>query len=303
MESWLSGKRIGPRLVFAGPQLDGARRTFYFAAHINSEERLQWELERGDRLGYGLLKTYRRMRPALQEKTVQLGHERGLPVTAHAALRNIGFGGDRTEHLKGSSRSISSPKQSDLLVSYDDIRAIYGLPWAAVTPTLINQGGFFDFALNFAADDDGLEDIRQYTALYPPAYRNNLAGFARVVSKNMDLIHTGLGNAGATLKQLDATGVTIVAGTDSPIFPYGLALIIELQNYVDAGLSPVAALRTATANAATSMGAGSDVGMIEPGKLADMIIVDGDPLTNVTDLLQVQGVMLNGRYRTLDELL
>ncbi len=303
MESWLSGRRSGPRLVFAGPQLDGTRRTFYFASHINTQQRLQWELERGDRLGYGLLKTYRRMRPELQAATVQLGHDHGLPVTAHAALRNIGFGGDRTEHLRGSSRLGMSTKQSDLLNSYGDIHAIFTTPQASITPTLINQGGFFDFALTFKADGAGLEDIKQYTALYTPAYRKNLADFTRVVSKNIELIRAGLDNAGATLRQFNRDGVTIVAGTDSPIFPYGLALIIELQAYVDAGLTPAAALRTATSNAAKSIGAGEQVGGIQQGMLADIIIVDGDPLTNITDLFNIQGVMLNGQYRRLEELL
>jgi Tol biopolymer transport system component len=245
-ESWLSGRRAGPRLVYAGPQLDGERRTFYFASHITNTTRLQRELERGERLGYGLLKTYRRMRPDLQAQTVELAHARGLPITAHAATRNIGVGGDRTEHLRGSSRTTSSPKQSDLLKSYADIDSLYMRPGAAVTPTLINQGGFFDFVLDAEGNPNGsLDTIAQYNALYTPAYRNNLAGFARMTSRNIDLIRAGLANAGASLDRLDAAGVQIVAGTDSPIFPYGLALIIELQNYVDAGLRPAAALRTA----------------------------------------------------------
>ena len=299
-ESWQSGRRAGPRLVFAGPQLDGARRTFHFASHVANEQRLERELERGDRLGYGLLKTYRRLPPELQQRTVELGRERGLPVTAHAALRNIGLGGNRTEHLRGSSRTESSPKQSDLLNSYDDIQSIYQLPDAAVVPTLINQGGFFDVVLRRA---NGFDDVRQYTQLYTPAYRKNLAGFSNMVGRKIALVRTGLGNAGKTIKTLDEAGALVVAGTDSPIFPYGLSLVIELQNYVDAGLSPAAALRTATSNAAYAMGAGDEVGQIKAGLLADMVIVDGDPLRNIDDLFNVQGVMLNGRYRTLDELL
>lgn len=297
MESWLSGRRPGPRLVFAGPQLDGARRTFYFASHINNEQRLQWELERGERLGYGLLKTYRRMPPELQARTIQLGHVRGLPVTAHAGLRNIGFGGDRTEHLRGSGRLAGSSKQSDLLVSYQDVLAIYSQ--ATVTPTLVNQGGFFDFALRYPDFADSV----QYPALFTPTYRKNLAGFTRMVGKNIELVRAGLANARATLKELDERGVTIVAGTDSPIFPYGLALMIELQSYVDAGLAPAAALRTATSNAARVMGAANEVGRVEAGLLADLVIVDGDPLERITDLIRVQGVMLNGRYQQIGTLL
>ena len=78
----------------------------------------------------------------------------------------------------------------------------------------------------------------------------------------------------------------IVAGTDSPIFPYGLALIIELNNYAAAGLRPHEALQTATSVAAEVMGAANEIGSIRAGMLADLIIVDGDPLADLTDLFQ-----------------
>jgi imidazolonepropionase-like amidohydrolase len=124
-----------------------------------------------------------------------------------------------------------------------------------------------------------------------------------MVGKNIDLVRTGLANAQSTVKRLHDNGVAIVAGTDSPIFPYGLALVIELANYVDAGLTPAEALRTATANAAIALGAENEIGRVQPGLLADLVIVDGDPLTDVTDMLNVSGVMSNGRYRNLAELM
>ncbi|MGI9289928.1 MAG: amidohydrolase family protein [Gammaproteobacteria bacterium] len=298
-ESWLSGKRTGPRLVYSGPQLDGDRRTFHFASHITSEQRLQRELERADTLGYGFIKTYRRLSPELQEAVITGSHAQGLPVTAHAALRNIGFGGDRVEHLRGSGRVNSSPKQSDLLISYGDIQGIYAAPGAAVTPTLLVQGGYFDLALG----GSGFQPPEAYNRLYTAAYRRNLSGFSRLVSRKIDLVRLGLNNAGQSVTDLNAAEVNIVAGTDAPIFPYGLSLIIELQNYVDARLTPAEALRTATANAALALGAADDVGTLTPGKLADILIVKGDPLSNVQDLFNLQGVMLNGQYRTLEELL
>ncbi len=291
LEAWSSGARSGPRLIFAGPQLDGARRTFYFASHINSERRLKQELERGERLGYGLIKTYRRLPPRLQRKTVQFAHSQGLPVTAHAALRNLAAGGDRTEHLRGSSRMTYSTKQSALLKSYTDITTIYRATGASVTPTLVNQGAFFDFALK----NNLLQTNPQYQSLYTSAYRKNLEGFTRVVSKNIGLIREGLGNAQETVRQLHENGVNVVAGTDSPIFPYGLGLIIELHTYVDAGLTPAEAIQAATVNAAKALGAEDDIGRIAPGMLADLIIVDGDPLANITDLMNVRVVMQNGR--------
>ena len=82
-----------------------------------------------------------------------------------------------------------------------------------------------------------------------------------------------------------------------------MALVIELQNYVDAGFSNAAALRTATANAAKAIGAAGEVGEVKPGKLADLIIVDGDPLAQIFDLVKIQGVMLNGVYRQRADIL
>ena len=299
LEAWASGKRLGPRLIFAGPQLDGARRTFYFASHINSERRLKWELERAQWLDYSFIKTYRRMRPELQRKTIQLAHAQGLSVTAHAGLRNLGSGGDRTEHLRGSSRITSADKQSDLLHSYADNNAIYSVTNTALTPTLVNQGGFFDFALS----TDLLASNAQYNALYSPAYRQNLQGFVRFVGRNIELIRKGLSNAQKTLYVLNKNGVNIVAGTDSPIFPHGLALVIELQTYVDAGLTPAEALHTATRNAAVALGAKNEIGTIQRGALADILIVDGDPLENITDLLNVRQVIKNGQVFKVSELL
>jgi hypothetical protein len=299
MEAWASGRRAGPRLVYAGPQLDGERRTFYFGTHVRSERRLEWELQRAVRLDYGFLKTYRRLPPDLQAQAVQLGHAQGLPVTAHAAFRNLGFGGDRTEHLRGSSRLAYSSKQSDLLKSYADILAIFAATGGALTPTLVNQGAFFDYVLRHP----DVMDNRQFKALYSATDRQTLAAFSRMVGKNIDFIREGLGNAQAALAQLHASGVTIVAGTDSPIFPYGLALVMELESYVAAGLTTAAALRTATSDAASEMGAASTVGSVSNGALADLVIIDGDPLTNINDLLNVTGVLKHGRYYTVDALL
>jgi len=198
--------------------------------------------------------------------------------------------------LRGSSRLAYSPKQSELLNTYADVEEIIVQSGGSVTPTIVVAGGFFDFAWR----NPGIFNNPQYVALWPKQYRQGLAGFTRVVGKNRELVQKGLTHARAMLKRLHDRGVPIVAGTDSPIFPYGLALIIELANYVDAGLTPAEALKTATTHAATELGADQEIGRLQPGMLADLVIIDGDPLTDITDLLNVSGVMTNGRYFTLD---
>ena len=95
----------------------------------------------------------------------------------------------------------------------------------------------------------------------------------------------------------------LVAGVDSPLAPYGVSLHIELEAYVEAGFTPAQALKTATVNTATLLNAQQDIGTIEPGKLADLMIVEGNPLTNIRDTVKVKKVIKNGEVFTLEELL
>jgi len=89
-------------------------------------------------------------------------------------------------------------------------------------------------------------------------------------------------------------GGRVTAGTDAPINPYGLSLLMELENYASAGLTPVEVLRTATIVSAEAMGVGADIGSVAPGKLADLSFIDGDPLQNIADLKRVRRVMKDG---------
>ena len=298
-EAWSNGARIGPRLFFAGPQLDGARRYFPFAVHITDKRRLEWELERARRLDYSVLKTYTRMPNERQQQLIDAAHKLGIPVTSHEAFPALALGADRVEHLRGNSRLGFSSKQSDLLRSYADVVAIAGAAGATVSPTVVTSGGFFAYVLAHPE----LANNRQYRSLWPEAKRRGAAGLAMMAGRNPQLLALGVANARQAIFDLHQAGAQIVAGTDSPIFPYGLALIVELANYRAAGLSPFDTLATATSGAAQAMGAAGDLGVIKAGALADMVIVDGDPLADVTDLLNVRAVISNGRYYRLDDLL
>ena len=105
-----------------------------------------------------------------------------------------------------------------------------------------------------------------------------------------------------TIAAIGAGGGRIVAGSGAPDVPYGLSLHVELEEFVEAGLTPFQALRTATANAAEALGAGDQLGTIEPGKLADLVIVGGDPLQDIKKARDVRGVLRGGRYYDLTTL-
>jgi imidazolonepropionase-like amidohydrolase len=88
-------------------------------------------------------------------------------------------------------------------------------------------------------------------------------------------------------------GVKIAFGTDESLVPHG-ENAREFKLMVDGGMSPIDALMAATANAADLIGDPADIGSIQPGRFADIIAVDGDPLADVTELERVKFVMKGG---------
>ena len=94
-------------------------------------------------------------------------------------------------------------------------------------------------------------------------------------------------------KKAFAAGVKVAFGTDAAVYPHGLNAG-EFHVYVKLGMTPLAAIQTATINAADLLGWSKQVGTLEPGKWADLIAVDGDPTKDVTTLEHVKFVMKGG---------
>lgn len=95
-----------------------------------------------------------------------------------------------------------------------------------------------------------------------------------------------------------------MAGTDSPLeYSYAAALQLNLRALAKHGMTPFETLRTATMIPARAQGVEKDLGSIEAGKIADLVMVDGDPSKDMNDLIRVRMVMKNGRLHTLEELL
>jgi imidazolonepropionase-like amidohydrolase len=94
-------------------------------------------------------------------------------------------------------------------------------------------------------------------------------------------------------KKAFAAGVKVAFGTDAAVYPHGLNAG-EFHVYVKLGMAPLAAIQTATINAADLLGWTKQVGTLEPGKFADIIAVDGDPTKDVTILEHVKFVMKGG---------
>jgi imidazolonepropionase-like amidohydrolase len=96
-----------------------------------------------------------------------------------------------------------------------------------------------------------------------------------------------------TVRILHQAGVPIVAGTDQTV--PGFSLDREIELYVQAGFTPMEAIQAATLVPARAMGMEKDSGTIEVGKRADVILVDGNPLENISDIRKVSAVFAGGR--------
>ena len=104
---------------------------------------------------------------------------------------------------------------------------------------------------------------------------------------------------------LHKAGVPFLAGTDTPpgvyIFP-GFSLHEELQRFVAAGFTPLEALQTATLNPARFFGMEDQLGTVAMGKMADLVLLDANPLADIANTQKIAAVIVNGRYFSRNDL-
>ncbi len=293
-----SGRRIGPREFATGRLLDGTRIYYSFATSLARSAHIELELDRADRLDYSLIKTYVRLPDLLQRRIIEFAHERGIPVSSHEIYPSVAHGADHVEHISGTSRRGYSPKVTALYRTYDDVIQLLTASGMTITPTMALMGGWW----KVAGEDPGwLEDTRFQTLFPAPlvAQSRQIAG----VRGQLEGLDALLADAGRTVTRVVRGGGRVIAGTDSPIIPYGASLIAELENYVWGGLTPVEALRTATSVPAAALHMEGEIGTLAGGALADLLIVEGNPLEEIRDLRNARIVIKDGQVFLLDDLL
>ncbi len=293
-----AGVRVGPRELATGRIFDGERIYYGFNNAITAGGQLGQELDRAAELQFDLIKTYVRLPDVLQKRIIDFAHGHGIPVSSHEIYPAVAFGADHVEHIRGTSRRGYSPKVTAMYRSYQDVIALLTASGMSITPTIGIQGGFFGL---IAKDPSVLDDPRLATA-YGQAY---VDGLRRAAGAGSPFASTPgmIGSQGETVRRVVTGGGRVIAGTDAPIVPYGLSLHTELGHYVDGGLTPVEALRTATSAFAKAMGLEDQLGSIAPGRLADMALVEGNPLERIADARRVKVVVKNGEVFTAERLM
>lgn len=276
-----AGVRPGPRLFVTGFLMEWQRVYYKMAVAVSSPAHLERELRRARALRFDLLKSYVRMPDLQQRRIAEFAHAMGVPAASHEIYPAALSGMDNTEHTTGTSRRGYSPKAATLQRSYEDVLRLFAASGIPITPTLALGGGGLRALLQ--RDTAFVDDAR--FGLYPAWMRSTLAIGGPASAGTIDA-----GAGGRMVRALRAGGTTVVAGTDTP---NAATLHGELLSYVLAGFTPVEALQAATVNPARQLGI--DAGRIAPGMLADLVVVDGNPLEDITATTRVRTTIANGR--------
>jgi len=293
-EVWDSGRRPGPRTHITGYLTDG-NRVYYPIAESLNEQTIDVALERTQALKLDFIKTYVRLSDSQQKKVVKFAHKLGIPTSSHELFPAAAHGMDHVEHIGGTSRRGYQPKVTSLGYSYADVVELLAGSNMGITPTAVLPA----WAVIFQEDKD-LFETPAFNHFYGPKALVRYAGLARRFGGGAKSYHNASGKLLRALVERDAL---LVTGTDSPFVPYGTGLHAELRLFERAGLAPWQVLRAATAKAAFAAGVDAELGTIAPGMLADLVVVDGDPLAQIKDADNVVLTIKGGKRYPIEELL
>jgi len=299
-EAWMSGQRLGPREFYAN-LLEGRRLFYWMNTATVAGAELELELQRALDLDYDFIKTYETMDHEVQKRIVDFAHAHGLPVASHELYPAATFGVDAVEHLGTTDRMEFSDRITMNRKAYSDVVQLLARSGMAINPTSAGRAPQVTHLTQMSRHPSIL-DLPQINA-YAPRYKRAQASVTNYM-RNLygDSAPKLEANELASLARMKRAGVLVGAGTDGGTLQDGYSVILEMIHFADA-YGPYQALRSGTIDAARITGVDKYLGSIEVGKIADMVVIKGDPLKNVADLYKVDTVIKDGRSYPLNELL
>lgn len=304
------GKEIGTRIILAGI-IDG-RGPFQGPTKVlvSTEAEARAAVDNYKRLGYVQIKIYSSVPPALVPAIIDEAHKNGLRVSGHipaemTAAQCVELGYDEIQHInflilnffpeikntnttprlvepakRAAGLDLNSPQVQSFIKLLQEHHTKLDLTLSIFEEMYLNRAGQIPIGYQPVASRLPAQVRRGLLSqgLTPPegmdeTYRKS---FAKMIE------FAGL---------LYRSGIPIEAGTDSMA---GFALDRELELDVEAGIPASKVLQNATLNAARIMSLDKDLGSITPGKLADLILVDGNPVANISDIRKTSLVVKDG---------
>jgi imidazolonepropionase-like amidohydrolase len=304
------GSEIGPRIVMAG-FIDG-RGPYQGPTKVfaDTEEEAKAAIENYARLGYVQIKVYSSLKPELLPKIVEMAHAHGMRVSGHVpsgmnAEQFVRAGVDEMQHMNfvflnfmPQVKDTRTPARFTEVAAHgaeidpasEPVRAFIQLlkeRKIVLDPTL----AIFENMLN---DRPGkmAEGFATVADSMPAQVRRGFLYGGLDVPNGMDQRYRdSFAHMLTVTKALYDAGIPIVAGTD---YYAGIALHRELELYEKAGIPAAKVLQIATLGAARVVKRDAELGSIAAGKLADVILVDGNPAQHVSDVRRVKTVVKDG---------
>ena len=307
-----AGEEVGPRIIPAG-FIDGPG-PFQGPTKIlaDNEKQARDYVAMYNQLGYPQIKIYSSLKPEIVPAVYDEAHKRGMRVSGHipagmTAGECVKLGQDEIQHMnfiflnfmpdvketrnpgrfiepgkRAAGLDLTSQPVKDFVKLLKDRHTVVDPTMTAWEGTYTDRPG--EMSRTFAAVADRL----------PAQIQRGLkaAGQALPVTPETDQLYKdSYKKFEAMLKMLYDSGVTIVPGTDNFA---GFAYQRELEIYVESGIPAPEVLRMATLGSAKVMSKDKELGSIEVGKLADMVLIDGDPTKNIADIRKVRTVIKDG---------
>jgi cytosine/adenosine deaminase-related metal-dependent hydrolase len=307
-----AGTELGPTVLKAGI-IDG---TGEFAGptkmRVDTAEQAIRDVDWYADHGYVQIKIYSSVKPELVPIIADRAHARGLRVSGHvpafmSARQFVEGGADEIQHLNFIELNFLFPevketRNRDRFIKVAEhareftpekpqVRefiAFLKRHHTGLDPTMNIFEGLF--CGDPSAVTPGLENV---IPRFPAQVRRSQRSGALEIPKGKEAAyHEAFPAMLRLLKALYDAGVTIIPGTDALA---GYTLHHELELYAKAGIAPAEVLRMATLTSAQVMGVNKDRGVVASGKIADMILVDGNPTQNISDIRNIQTVIKSGK--------
>lgn len=288
-----SGHGIGPRIVMAGV-VDGTSPMALGTIRVDTPEQAREQVQKYHSEGFQQIKIYSSVKPDIVPVITAEAHRLGMTVTGHIpigmnAIQGIESGMDQINHTEYVTEVMIDPKSRTVDADSAQVKSVIKLMkehHTVLDPTL----ALFEILTHPL--DHPIEAFEPGVMRVAPELKEGLETMGTPPAHAQDA-NAEFNALMETVRLLHQAGVPMVAGTDQAV--PGFSLDREIELYVKAGFTPMEAIQAATLVPARAMGMEQDSGTVEPGKRADVILIDGNPLENISNIRKVDTVFAAGK--------
>lgn len=297
-----SGRIVGPRIIAAGPILDDAPEAWPFRMRVRDAEEGRAAVRLLKRRGVDLIKVHNLTPRDAFFAIAGEARRQNLPVAGHVPSdvtieEAIDAGLTSIEHLAEfrlwTSCSAGTDYRPEACRAFFAMLARRGI-WQ--TPTLVAMSEIL--AIGTPASTVSAERLVYATRSIRELWAGNQREFA--TPERIQRLRTLAQVSAVVTSDMAKAGVRILAGCDAMIA--GFCVHDELVAMVRGGMTPLAALQTATINPALYLGRDKALGTVAPTRIADLVLLDGNPLEDIANVRRIRAVVIRGRILERPEL-